>query len=539
MTWQYMPAGTYPSHATNCTVYCRFERNDADRVTFEIAGKRSALVKAPDRTLLLVNHIHPWDVRPVNDVWDKVWVGDLYDGAWGESLMPHVMLSAWHGTTVQSGDGSSTGIRNRKWLRNNVKLVGDSGGSQLKSGTIDYIDPKSVSTWMNQVCDIGAPLDVAPHQIDFYYPEIWPALIALQKRHNRLFLERARPDKVLANGQFWGGLKLMNPAHGFTIDQIRKWCDGVADDRFIGWAVGGDFGGNLFQHVRSLIVCLKEFSHSGMYHHHQYGAANRTKTPAMAWLGKLLGDDVLLTGDGTGYTDGVAYHRMQLPHINGHIAAEHFGDKAFREMTAMPVTKSPCSCAACASVGGWWEVYAMPRCTPGPNLLLLHELSVVSDWNRAWAARAKNCDSLDEYIEWIRHAFGFAGKRRVKDRYIDAVIALTRYVQMAWHDDIDAANREFSRYFVEEQYVVPATLMKPKFTTSSVAAKVETFGGSFQLPPLRQSVLPHYMTHAEMASFGLKTDDLKKGIADGGSSAGHGKGNLFAGGGETVRTVRV
>ena len=513
MAWRWVCTGVYPAWSLRVQVWTRFEKNDVSRVEYDLIHPRSAMVWLPDRTLFMTNPTEPWDIRP-DGRWDQVWDGDPYRGEWGESWLPFVMMSAYNGMNTQSHNGSSFGCRTRHWITNNVKFIGDSGGSQLKSGTTDFVDPEAALVWMNQVCDIGAPLDVAPHIQDRYEPNIFKPLIRLQKRHNRMWLRNRRKDQP-----GWQGLQLKNPAHGFTVDQVRRWCAETADERFIGWAVGGDNPYTLFQHIRTLLVCLLEFNHPNYTHHHMYGAANRTKMPAMAWLGKYF---PLITGDGTGWLDGIKYKRMMLPHLNGHAYAEHFGHKARLAKTAMPLAMSPCSCPACQVIGGHYEVYNLPRATPGPNLLMLHEAYVSARSNMMWSELAESTNNIEEYVQWIIQAYTMAGeKRRTKSKIVDYTVSLVRFVDYAMQHGIDRADQKFKRFMMDD---LGTGSMKALFQRGAAVSKIETFGGSSIQDGVRTSILPNYLTRKQLKRMGVRTNDLQPGRAEGAATKGHARG---------------
>lgn len=516
MAWRWVATGVYPAFSMRVQVWTRFEQNAVYPIEYDLVDYRSAIVRLPDRTLFMANPTEPWDIWP-DGRWDEVCDLDPYRGEWGEGWLPFVMMSAHNGMTTQSHHGTSTGCRSRHWLQNGVQLMGDSGGSQLKSGTTDYVDPEAALVWMNQICDIGAPLDIAPQIVDRFEPNILKPLVELQKRHNRMWLERARettPDLQ--------GLRLQNPAHGFTIDQVRSWCEDVYDERFIGWAVGGD-GPSLFQHLRTLLICLLEYNSDHFTHHHMYGAANRTKMPAMAWLSKFF---PMITGDGTGWLDGIKYKRMMLPHLNGHQYPEHFGHKAIQAKTVMPLSMSPCSCPACRVIGGRYEVYNMPRATPGQNLLMLHEAYVVANVNRMWDELAQNTDDLEDYIEWIISAYTLAGeKRRTKARNLDVVVNLVRFVDMALQHGVERASKRFQSYMNDD--LGGRSLMQPLFQKAASTVSMETFGQSELQEGTRRNVLPNYMTRSEIRGFGVRADDLQPGLAEGGAVKGHAKSTSY------------
>lgn len=518
MAFTYIPTGIYPTWALRVNMFIRHETNTdlgPKGMDWDIPADRSALVRLPDRTILITNPIKPWEGSPIDGHWDEVMEFDPYRGDWGESFLKYVMLSAWNGMTTQSGYGTSTGVRDRNWITNGVKLFGDSGGSQLKSGTTDYVDPKAAIVWMNQVCNIGVPLDVAPHLVDQHHPEVWPALIELQKRHNKVFLDSARPDR-----EGLGGLKLLNCAHGFTIPQVRKWCDETHDDRFIGWAVGGDVADNLFQHMRTLILCIQEYNRWGdEAHYHSFGSANITKTPAMAWLGRYVKN---LTGDGTGWLDGVKYHRAKYLTIGGGISTQHFGRKSQEERTAIIGSSSPCSCPICAATGGHWQVFSLPRCTPGPNVQLLHEIWTTVRASQMWSDLAMNATSIEDYIKWVEVSFAKGRKGALAKQHVRDVIQMVKYVHVSMEHGVEYADRKFAQVLNNEPR--SSGNMNPLFMRVSSKRK-DTFGGSYVQPPIRKSVLPNYLTRAEMRELGLRTDDLKPGVAEGyPAKKGHARG---------------
>ena len=494
-------AGIYPTHALRIHVFVRYESNTdlgPEGMEYDLAGHRSAVVRLPDRTLLVTNPDEPWGYAPEGGRWDRVYNLDPYsqDPAIRTNW---VLMSAHHGM-------GSSGMRDTSWNpAGKVKLFGDSGGSQLKSGTTDYVDPKGGAVWMNQTCDVGVPLDVPPRFVDVHYPELMAPLIEIQKRHNELFLSRAR--KATPNRD---GLTLLNCSHGQTLDQTYEWCRAVQDDRFGGWAVGSD-GLQDYEQLRAAAIVTQEFDDwNGEGHIHLFGAMNVTRAPALAWMGKFIKN---LTCDGVGWMDGVAYHRTKYLDISGAVYTRHFGYKARNERKALIGSASPCSCPVCEAIGGHWQVFSMPRATPGPNLQLLHELWMTQRTYDMWSHRAMNTRTLEEYKEWVTVSYmkgrDSAGARKA----LREVLLRVQYV----HDLFTLGPRETTEKHkskvISDLGASATGHMGTLFGKSSTLK--DTFGGSYGLPSSRVSTLPHYLTLEEMRSFGLQTDDLLPGVADG------------------------
>jgi len=459
-TW--VPAGCWKNGITDGFVYIKYGKTGVTHieVTDDPTIGQGGKIRLPDREIVVSHH---QDKRPIDWDFDECLCTSIYsEGGLGERYLKYILISAHNGFEQK--------IKNRDWLKNDLKLIGDSGGAQLKGGSSDWIDPYRVIDWHNRVVDIGATLDVPPRPIDHGDNRVIRALAEVQLRNNKIFLEHKRKD-----------LKLFNVIHGYDHQQSSDWAKHVANDEFYGWAAGADNYGSDLANFRNLLTAILE--QPRVPHYHFFGVSGGQRMPAIAWIGSYVD---CITADSTVYLQGTNKMMywltpdMKLKQLN-------VGDKSTLYWDHL--TPLPCSCEACSRVR-YWQVYSLPANYGTSFLLAWHNLTVVARQAMYWNALAQKL-SYQDYIKIVEATYGATS----------AAYRRTEYVERVFQDGIEKAD---ARYSAKDLGSQPLRAGRMAMLFEAAEEKKQNFLNLPDRESIIEKVLPRYLTAQEIADFGIK-----------------------------------
>jgi len=431
--YKWIPAGVTDDWLTNGWCYITYGRTGVESMVAEYDEQaRLSCVKLPDRVLRMTWYQD--HQRPLAETFDECFRANIYDpGSFAETFLSHILLS-------YPMAGLHSGLYNTNFAHGtSYTLMGDSGGNQLKVGTIDYIDPYAAIDWYNRMgLHEGTALDLPPKPTDQKYDNVLNACAEVQKRNNDVFADYARD-----------GLQLMNVVHGFTIEQVREWASIVEHDRFRGgWGIGSDHHGSDMANFRSVMTMVQDRAPERI-HRFAVGGSG-IKVPAMAWAGRYV---PLLTSDSTNFLDSMKWRcyfhvdargRIQRPNV-GSEDRDHSKRKGKRhykrdkEMISM--APLPCSCPVCARVG-YPDVFGLPAKYGSATLLAYHNIFTLSKLVDVWDRAARNAESVDDYIDFVL-------RFQKRDRQDNDLISTIRYVDFAKHHGVEEADRKFRRQLAD------------------------------------------------------------------------------------------
>lgn len=374
---------------------------------------KDALVRVdvglPDRTVsVVIDDAY----RPLDGTYDFFVDTSIYSDSETADTVRYSLISAHNGIQM--------GLDNRDFIRNDIhKVIGDSGGAQLKFGVTPYVDPYEVIEWYNKVPDIGMALDVAPrpcdNTVEGWKNPIMRACAEVQKQNNRI-MEAHKGDRV----------KLLNVIHGFDYEQQTAWADTVMNDAFDGWAVGAE-SKNMFSNFLMMANAIRELPGT---HYHMFGVASPLRVPVMAWMGKYVPD---FTSDSTKYMLGIHGRSFFNMDMYGKLYDVELGNRAKFPRAWGEI---PCQCTLCKAVK-YWQFYGIDDTIFG-HLLSHHNAYAFGKYSRFWSDIAERV-SLEEYIAYFRNAM-FSGSS-VKNKSLAGVELQLRGVDMCIVEGRDEAIR--------------------------------------------------------------------------------------------------
>jgi queuine/archaeosine tRNA-ribosyltransferase len=413
---KYVPAGLYARQfMSDSSLYVKYLALSDHRtsISFEEKGNNHVILRLYDRDVHVVRNTHrlfdeDFDIHFNNSVFG---VDNYFHREFG---VDRVLMSAHNGLHELKRD------RKDRWMPTHpdVKILGDSGGFQLRLGTTPYIDPNDVINWMNDFVDIGASLDIVPRPTDEGNKRLLFGLAEAQKRCNDIFLSKARE-----------GLSLLNVVHGFTPDDARMWCDKVKSDdpRFVGWASGMDNEDIVDNLATALIPMLEYPEYAGKKGLHLFGISGKTLIPILIWMAKATG--VPITMDSTNYLKGNRFRLFYFLDWRGKLIDVPMGRSAKLGYR----TELPCDCPVCQGIH-WCEAFHFEGGAKMQHMLTIHNLITTLRFFQRWNAIAEK-STLDEYKATVRAIYPKATS--------EGIIDTLDFVDICVKDGVDRALKEF------------------------------------------------------------------------------------------------
>ena len=433
MTFNYVPAGAYPSYTSSLLLFWR--ELPTSQIDFKTPPKGEwhakegyALIKAGDRELLICTKPQVWRPNLVDCSWDGVINTDMYQhGGLGERYLKFALISAHNGLRQK--------LDNRNFLTSKkMQILGDSGGAQLKFGVSPYVDPQEVINWHNNVVDYGIGLDIVPRPCDVNHPNVMKACADVQRKHNELFLKEKNEK-----------LKLVNIMHGHTLENQLEWYKRSKIDGMSGWAVGADNPNSTLSFIRLVMIPMMRTikaqqagkplpTDSDIFH--VLGVGGRTYIPALTWLGKYV---PCVTADSTGWLYSVRTKTMEILTATGALKAMAAGASSVSDFYYDPI---PCSCEVC-SIVKYMSVFNMDTSLRTGGLLAAHNWISVAKYARRWNYLAEKHDFQD-YFELLNNSFSLSKNEGPKNDNTPTL--MLRYIETVINRGFEAAEVEFVKH---------------------------------------------------------------------------------------------
>lgn len=467
MGFHFVPSGAYPSYTAGMYLFWRRlppSQIDYSKEPYSPTGwmekEKACKIWAGDREFLLCS-----DPKWIPHVCDNSWDGcfdtnEIYNGDWDKVSAADPFQQEWKGfhnssmyqangmgehcglkyTMIAAHNGMKMGIKDRDFLQTDrIKLIADSGGAQIKLSVIGYVDPHEVIDWMNKVADYGVTLDICPRPVDCIYDDIVDGCADIQLRHNKMLLEKRRPD-----------LKLINVIHGHTFRQQLAWWEKTRVPGFIGWAAGADSFFSVLSWLRSFMIPIAPTleairkgrplpEDSELFH--LFGVSGRSAVPGLAWLSHYVPE---LTIDSTAWLMSVKTRTMEVLTPQGNLRTVAVGGASNGLGIYSPL---PCNCPIC-SIIGYGFVYHLPAKLRIQGLLATHNWLTYARYVNLWGDLAKN-STYKEFIKNLDARLGKPSKSAKKQEKVSSVFA--RYIECVAQNGLKAGEHEFAHYLTNEE----------------------------------------------------------------------------------------
>lgn len=181
---------------------------------------RELILEFPDRIMYFGrDQLMPNSPRPLDLDWDvyipMTLTHEAGNDSWFDRFMvnPHAMTRREAGYNMRLNERGAVGT-------SDLVMVADSGGFQLRKGTLDFIDPYSTINFYNSNMDEGMPLDIPCGSIND--AEVIEACARVQLKNSKLFRKNKRPSLRLST-IIHGNHKPQLEAYKRIIDEDPEW----------------------------------------------------------------------------------------------------------------------------------------------------------------------------------------------------------------------------------------------------------------------------------------------------------------------------
>lgn len=532
---EWIPSAAWPRSITCLRVYIRWEKNpNRDQWKAFRPSKQVTLLEFWDRTVMLC--WEPKDYPADPSVWDEIIDFSPYEeGTLGRTMMDSVLISAHnaHDKTAirdmeRARPGSSMDDMST-WNHSGLEVLGDSGGAQLYSGKINYIDPNHVIQWYNKAVTVGMALDIPPREADQSDNRVLKACAMAQAKSNAIYESQRRE-----------GLKLFNVVHGFDLQQTRDYMQRVIGDNgeyahWDGWGVGSGswMEASLLRNCATVLreapwpervfksaeeahtdapwlkvksKTVKKGKRKGQklykrkYQHlHLFAVSGPSRLPFYAWLGRHVDR---FTVDSTQWLQGIKYNRYLALEPNGRMITYPFGrernKQEYLDNGTAPIdnTPLPCPCPVCRIIPTW-EPFALPAAYRLYVLLGWHNIWTTQRMVRCWRRNAREMDA-ETYRDEVAYVCG-EGAHFTLD-----------LVDAALEGDIDAMNEQNKMLFAFEKTgdkgqaraILPGAVGEDPSDPMTMMGKTNMLLGE-KAPGLNKTTLSNYLTQEEIEGCGL------------------------------------
>lgn len=430
MPLEWVPSATWPRSITCMRVYIRWGATGL-RYGYEakMPKKQVTTLKFPDRFLYIC--WQPEDYPEDPSLYDEVVdFSPFENGTVGRRMVKSVLISAHNAhdkTAIRDFQRARPGADLHDmstWNHSGLEVLGDSGGAQLYSGRINYIDPHKVIGYFNKGVTTGMALDIPPREPDAGSDKVVHALARAQLGSNFVY-EKERNDTI----------KLFNVVHGFDLGQTRDFIKTVVGpngefSHWDGWGVGSGAWVDTAL-ARNFVTVLKEAPwpektftdkeearprapwlkvksrtqkkgpnkgqkvyRRPFQHLHVFAVSGPQRLPFYAWLGKYVDR---FTTDSTQWLQGVKYNRYLALMPNGQLVTYPMGRERMKQeyistgVTPVDGAPLPCACPVCRILPVW-DVFKLPAKFRIYALLGWHNIWVTHRMTDMWAANAELMD---------------------------------------------------------------------------------------------------------------------------------------------------
>ena len=370
--YEFIPAGMfYPNHG-GMGIYVRYRGGD-NRVVLKSHSPWHFHVQCPDRELYMV-----WDTNyaygnhPTDGSWDRfVVLSPFHERQAQDWGIPTFMLNYFQVMTK----GSQNHATRRNGKRGKINLVCDSGGFQILTGVVEYLDPVQIVEWYNENVDIGLVLDIPGH-VNCH--DTYLRAAEVQRKNTELMLKHKAPH-----------LELMNIFHGaFAEDKAayREVCEHPDINRL---ALGSAYFGSIMNSIDDIFSVVTTGRKYDQYH--VLGVSNVLQVILLMRMA-AKGFAPLITSDSSSHiAEGTVKRYRLYPHIGAHGRSFDIGDN-----TNYPNPKNtlPCNCPVCENIK-YMDVLAALDSNVVNMMLMYHNIFAVQKYYQAMAEITREASTTE------------------------------------------------------------------------------------------------------------------------------------------------
>lgn len=356
---------------TGSGLYVRYGSNKISEVEIHKHADYT-WVKCPDRDLVFTQYLtENKGYRPLNENFDELIVLDPYvKDSVISKYIEYFLISYWY-------HKKTLGMYSDNPL---IKIIGDSGGFQLRTKQSEYLDPLDVINWANSAIDIQVGLDVPTFGNEFDY---FKAHLKVLNKNNEVFFQHKRDD-----------LDILLVIHGYDLKSQRYWIDNVDTSYpFYGLAIGSSYFNSVLYGMRVILEALDSFSYK---YNHILGVSSFSVIPMLAWMGKYF---KTLTSDSSSVMRQAGNSCIFVNRPGKTPYAVQLSNKKLTRHISRTI---PCSCPICTRIR-YTDIYSLTNFVPYVYpATVWHNAIVVQEYVKYWNNLASVMD-VKEYQKEISY----------------------------------------------------------------------------------------------------------------------------------------
>lgn len=332
MSFKFVSAAVNPKKDAGLGVYITYK--GANKYTDEIVLREYTPARiwldCPDRELLLVNDSHMTDpFVPLGESYDEYVDLNVFEPTAKHQMGFEYLMLNYPQHLEQK---YSPNMRLKEREEGAVNYIADSGGFQLMTGQLRFLDPVQIVQWYNTNVDIGLVLDVPLFDSD---DDLVRRSAKIQKMNTDIMMEHKRDS-----------LDLMNIFHGVSINHKRMYREIVEDDRIDRLALGGEYYNNVVSGTNNMLTMLEEAKN--YKHIHVLGVYNLHHLACLIRAANYKNTKTLITSDASTHIQSAVKKTYHLNRGQQYTQKRlHIGDNSrFPSIQS----QTSCPCKACQAI---------------------------------------------------------------------------------------------------------------------------------------------------------------------------------------------
>lgn len=396
----YCPAAMNTNIFGGLGLYVRYHKTNRNDIELAWETPAGALFKTPDRDLLFVNDLHMTSsTRPIDENWDELIALAPSSIGFNDFELDYGMVNH----TFHFKKPSMHLKRDPKIGLSRTKWISDSGGFQVISGKIGYLDPVKTAEWYNEYVDIGIGIDIPLPNPSMQGQAMSDQVAHILKRNNTAML-----------GVLNDTTKLMNVIHGWNADSFMRYHDIVFDARSKHLCISDIYRSTALDAVSTLIEVVGRLPKDHYEHIHVLGIYNTRITVLLARAMRLFFPKIVFTCDSSSYMKAANGWQMALQrNIDRPLERMEIGANASKAINPTVNRHLPCSCGICSRVK-YTDIFSYTRRVPN-YFLLYHNLFEMVRFCKNVSTAAEELDNA-QYRELVKGYL--AGNNHIKDSLV-------------------------------------------------------------------------------------------------------------------------
>lgn len=416
--YKFVPAGEFDKNHGGMGVYIRHHKYKNQPIRLLEQSPGNIWVSCPDRDLVItLNTNQAQNHGPVESNYDEFVNLSLFN----QSAAVDFNLDFFMVNYTQHLGRESTSSHIRRGQprqKGHSKIISDSGGFQILTERIDYLDPKAIVEWYNTNVDIGLILDIPAITMD---SKAWKRLAKVQAANTQIMMDNKVPS-----------LELMNIIHGATERDKEYYRKMVERDDIERLAVGGMYNNNVLNSINSLYNLLG--TGQKYKHYHILGVANLLQVTILMRIASKQGMPLITSDSSTHIQEAVAKGYHSHPSISEVIRYINIGDKSNHPNRFSTFS---CQCPVCTSIK-YVDVLGVVNSNCTAFMLMRHNMFSTQRYMKAMNELAGET-TAKEYKEIL-------SKQLKNRRGIEETLKGIDFIDAIEKNGLEPARKQFSYY---------------------------------------------------------------------------------------------